>query len=127
MPLVDAEFDLDLCLHRLDVQRQIGAARDAQGAIVEQWQTVYSGLDGTAIVRAGGKNEEFEQQVMTYPYDVYLRPLADGTMPDIRVGDRIPFGTWPGGVPRYIAVTDAINVLDADVIVQVTGTSRRPG
>jgi hypothetical protein len=116
-----------LFIHRLDVERQMGTATDAEGQLVEQWNRIYTQVPGTCVPHEGAGEEVFGQRAMVLNFEVYMGPLPDGTLPDLHPQDRLPFGTWPGGAVRYVQVLDAADVLDAGLMVRATAVARKPG
>jgi hypothetical protein len=137
-----AFFDLvpippELLPHRVTVQRGSVAGVDASGFPLTTWVDIYTDLPclvagqlGTASRRTtggGGIHEDFEQVRIEQGYTLYLGSLPDGTMPDIKIRDRLLTGTWIDGTPRYLQVTGVVNELDMNVVMTVGALAWQPG
>lgn len=123
-----------LLLHQLDsVERSQAAGRDTSGNPVEAWTQTYPSSRYPKPLRAF-VNELHPREVFLYQqagieaqYEIYIDRFDDGTVPDIGIRDRIRWGTWPNGAPKYLRVTSAYNPLGANVLLEVTASAREPG
>jgi hypothetical protein len=115
--------------HTIDVQRSMQAGVDASGMPVEGWVTVYSGLRCAVDLHTAGEGQEWEQPGMDLTGFVYFgTPVGSPkALPDVRKGDRCPFGTWPNGQTRYLDVVDELDELEAGVVGVCTVRARKPG
>jgi hypothetical protein len=125
-------------IHRVTVERGTSPGVDASGVPVESWATVYADLPALCEPQPGqlrprvtgtrgGGIESFGQEAIELRYSVYLGQLPSGDLPDVRAEDRLEFGAWKNGQPRYINVVSAVDEEDAGVLLVLTGTARKPG
>jgi hypothetical protein len=123
-----------MLLHRLDaVERSQAAGRDTSGNPIEAWIQTYPSAKYPKLLR-GFVNELHPHEVLLYQqagieaqYEIYIDRFDDGTVPDIGIRDRIRWGMWPNGSPRYLRVTSAYNPLGENVLLEVTASARKPG
>jgi hypothetical protein len=115
--------------HRVDVQRMAQAGVDQSGMPVEGVSTVYTAVPCAVDLHTAGEGHEWEQAGMDLTGFVYFgtRVGSPPDVPDVRKGDRLLFGVWPGGQPRYLEVVDYLDELDAGVVGVCTIRARKPG
>jgi hypothetical protein len=134
-PLFDLTVPPELLPHNIDrVERLSAAGRDGSGVEAATPVTVYTDLPALVDERAGGglsgissgASGLFGQPAEDENVFVYLARQEDGTLPDIRKRDRLLFGTWPNGDPKYLLVNKIIDELEANVLIVLQCSARRP-
>jgi hypothetical protein len=125
--------------HTVDrVERPTTAGTDASGVAVPAWDVIYTDLKCLADLHMagergtgrgiGGAGDVFGAPAEEVRGAFYFPALPGGGLPDVRRRDRILFGAWPGGVPRYIDVTGAFDAgLFQELVLEVVGVTRKPG
>jgi hypothetical protein len=120
------------------VERPATAGTDASGIAVPAWAVIYTNLPCLADLHEagergtgrgiGGGGGVFGQPVEEVRAALYFPPLPNGKLPDIRKRDRILYGTWPGGEPKWIDVTGGFDAgKPAGLVWEVVGVLRKPG
>lgn len=113
--------------HVLSVERSSQAGVDNSGMPVEAWVVVYADLACGVDLHTASEAREWEQAGMDLRGFVYFPTLAAGGVPDIREGDRFPWGNWPGGQRRYLKVVSYVDELEAGIVGVATVLARKPG
>jgi hypothetical protein len=125
----------------VQVQRARTLGVDAAGEAVVAWDVVYDSLPCLADLheagergtsrgagRGGAAGGVFGQPVEEVRGAIYFPPLPAGGLPDIRKRDRLLFGVWPDGTPRYVDVGGAFDPgHPGGIVLEVVGSLRKPG
>jgi hypothetical protein len=120
------------------VERPTTAGTDASGVAVPSWGVIYTNLPCLADLHEAGERGTgrgigggagvFGQPVEEVRSALYFPALPGGGLPDIRKRDRILYGTWPGGEPKWIDVSGGFDAgKPAGLIWEVVGVLRKPG
>jgi hypothetical protein len=120
----------ELFPHTLDrVERESAAGRDASGAEVRQWVTVYTDVQALVTNPSTGDVLAWAQRQIVATHKVWVcqQPIGSGNLPRMGVRDRLTFGTRPDGSPRYLVVQWAENLAEADLVLEVDAQEVIPG
>jgi hypothetical protein len=120
------------------VERPTTAGTDASGIAVPARAVLYTNLPCLADLHEagergtgrgiGGGGGVFGQPVEEVRAALYFPALPGGGLPDIRKRDRILYGAWPGGEPKWIDVSGGFDAgKPAGLIWEVVGVLRKPG
>jgi hypothetical protein len=105
---------------RVDVERPDvnPNARDASGAMVAAYSTVYRDLPCAHVSHGAEDRPEFLQEGIRRRHEFYFKPLADGNLPDVRERDRLVFGG------RRLSIEAPEDLMEAGVLLVVKANER---
>jgi hypothetical protein len=126
------EVPRSLLIHTVDVYRETTAGRDTSGGPVESWVKVYSGLpclitNGSGFMGGGKGGPAWEQVGENFTHRVYFAADTNGELPRLGVRDRLLFGQWYNGQPRWLELNWVEDELEAGIVLQANAVERAPG